>query len=179
MFTSVMKDDATAAKLINGSPLKYDILIPRSTTDTLLADLSKSKVFDKTRPSAIIRGGQDVGASGSIIEPEAQTTERKEFSLQIYPSPEYRHEYAMTSSLLHKSWPPFYDEDPPLMTRTLQQSLPDSIAAKGLSHWDLDLIRRRVPHARKATIGDRLRLKSWLPSKMKSRPNPSASSGGS
>lgn len=160
-FVSVTKDKATATTLVASSPLTYSIAVSRAYADMYLADAGEPASHGN-KPT----GGQ--AASGAEAAPPGDSDgsaqrELKKFRLEIFPQQDFNHEFAMSGSPLHHSWPDVYAMDRSFVAATLKQSLPQTIATKGLSHWFLDLSRTyRAGHKTK-----RLQLKSWRPSRMK------------
>ncbi|KAF4584123.1 pal1-like protein [Ophiocordyceps camponoti-floridani] len=85
-----------------------------------------------------------------------------DFFLNIFPEPDYRHDYTEAREPTRHPWPPMWQKDQSLMATTLQQSLPSTLAARGLAHWFL-----RFDEAPTQYKAWRLALASWLPSKMR------------
>ncbi|KAM4063933.1 hypothetical protein HRG_007023 [Hirsutella rhossiliensis] len=153
-FMSVTKHSATASRLVASSPLTYSIPVPRETTEVSLAGIDEPAPFDAHPPLT-----SGAAASDRDSVPDSQY---KEFKLNVFPEPDYQHRFAMAPSPLCQPWPPVYEQDRSFMAAVLKQSLPRTIAAKGLAHWFLDF--NKPAQSYKAR---RLQLKSWLPSKMK------------
>ncbi|RDA93646.1 hypothetical protein CP533_4849 [Ophiocordyceps camponoti-saundersi (nom. inval.)] len=99
--------------------------------------------------------------ASSSSSSSASTAEVTEFHLEIFPQADYRHGKAMRTVAERHSWPPMWQKDHSLMATTLQQSLPPTIAARGLAHWFLPFYK--APTVYKAW---RLSLRKWLPSLM-------------
>ncbi|RCI08976.1 hypothetical protein L249_5033, partial [Ophiocordyceps polyrhachis-furcata BCC 54312] len=83
------------------------------------------------------------------------------FQLEIFLQPDFRHGKAMRTVPARHSWPPMWQKDRSLMATTLRQSLPPTMAARGLAHWFLPF--HKAPAVYKAW---RLSLRKWLPSLM-------------
>lgn len=129
---TVTKSAASASRLVASSPLCYNLQPSPDATELSLDAVD-------THPPW----------------PE------KEFKLEVFPEPDYQHRFASPSPL-SRPWPAVYEQDRSFMATTLKQSLPRTIAGRGLAHWFLGLDRvPQSPHAQ------RLQLRSWLPSKMK------------
>ncbi|ODA80205.1 hypothetical protein RJ55_03163 [Drechmeria coniospora] len=177
-YISVTKEAATARKLVASSPLTYNMVKPKNGTDTSMAGLFESdNDVDADRPPAVTSGqtsamahddGPDDGPDGDAdvdADVDAAAAHKKEeevkqFTLEIFPAPEYNHGRAMYGSPLHDPWPDGYENDRSFMATTLRQSLPKTMAAKGLSHWLFEL-----GSTAKNGKSKRLQSKGWLPSK--------------
>ncbi|KND89752.1 hypothetical protein TOPH_05640 [Tolypocladium ophioglossoides CBS 100239] len=160
-FVSVTKEPTTASKLVASSPLTYNMAVPRANADMYVADLGEPEGFNGDVLSVANAHGRPT-TSGAETDAESARREHKEFTLEIFPAPDYNHKYAMSGQPLHHSWPDAYNQDRSFAATTLKQSLPQTVAAKGLSHWLFDL-GKASKMERKAK---RLQLKGWLPSKM-------------
>lgn len=156
---SVTKNPATASRLVASSPLSYSIPVPRETTQVSLPDVPQEPVpLDADPPSRPGRASTWNPSSG----PDDTWPQYKKFKLEVFPEPDYGHQFAVAPSPLRQPWPPAYEQDRSFTAATLKQSLPRTIAAKGLAHWFLNL-----DHVFTNSEARRLQLKSWLPSKMK------------
>ncbi|PHH73806.1 hypothetical protein CDD82_5261 [Ophiocordyceps australis] len=147
-FLCITSQETTAKVLVNKSPLTYSISLPSPpAADLYAADVVHSGPLPDPRP----RETEDHDAAG-----------KHSFKLEIFPAPDYAHEYAMTGSPLHHSWPKEYAKQRTRMASLLSRSLPQTTAAQGLLHWFFEkaIVPRPNPKMK------RLRLKSWLPSKM-------------
>lgn len=164
----------TAQKLIASSPLTYSVTEPSRTTadDIYLADLAEPDSLSSAAPSVEgLETSKGVSAEGDDALPREQLRSnpepkklQKQFKLEIFPAPEYHHRFAMSGSPLYNSWPAAaHEKDRSLMATTLRQSVPQTMAGKGLSHWLLNL-GGAPKMERKAK---RLQVKGWLPSNMK------------
>ncbi|RGP58718.1 pal1 [Fusarium sporotrichioides] len=146
IFISLMKESQDAAKAISSSP--FSITVPKSgtkTTSVVKMDGRKAE-FQK----------QDSSKAGS-----------SEFLIEISETLTYRHEQSARNSPLTRPWPEFVVKSPTLASKTLQHSLPDSIAAVGLRHWDVDLGVQEVADNKRF---EREQMRNWLPSKIKDLP---------
>ncbi|PTB69766.1 hypothetical protein BBK36DRAFT_1188409 [Trichoderma citrinoviride] len=174
-FVSITKESTTAERLVASSPLTYKITEPvrSAVEDIYVADLDEPESFSTAQPT--ITGEQRRNASplpnGINQRPEEGLKQgQREFMLEIFPVPEFNHRFAMAGSLLHGSWPEGYEGDQSFIATTLQQSLPKSIASKGLVHWMVGPSPRMVaPDIRPKNPRKerRLQIKGWLPSLMK------------
>ncbi|TFB04070.1 hypothetical protein CCMA1212_003702 [Trichoderma ghanense] len=174
-FVSITKESTTAERLVSSSPLTYKITEPvrSAVEDIYVADLDEPESFNAAQPT--ITGEQQRNASPLPNGPnqppeEGQKQGQREFMLEIFPLPEYNHRFAMAGSLLHGSWPEGYERDQSFMAKTLEQSLPNSIASKGLVHWMVRPSPRVVaadPRPKNPRKERRLQIKEWLPSQMK------------
>ncbi|KAG5944472.1 hypothetical protein E4U53_006878 [Claviceps sorghi] len=184
-FISLTKEASTATKLITCSPLVYRMPAPLKTTDIDIADLvegDSSNAFntDSTRPSVLnssqeqsATNGDDGAAlhdgfaSGSERQQQQQQHQAAQFKLDIFPEPDYMHEFAMSRSSLHYSWPTTYTRDKSLVVSILKHSLPRTVASEGLAYW---LLEPGLCKPNKITDGkfERMQLKYWLPTKMTS-----------
>ncbi|ETS01162.1 hypothetical protein M419DRAFT_81218 [Trichoderma reesei RUT C-30] len=170
-FVSITKESTTAERLVASSPLTYKITEPvRSPVeDIYVADLDEPESFNTAQPT--ITGEQQRSANGSNQGPaEGLKQGQREFMLEIFPLPEYNHRFAMAGSLLHGSWPEGYERDQSFIAKTLEQSLPNSIASKGLVHWMVRPSPRMVAadlRPKNPRKEKRLQIKEWLPSQIK------------
>ncbi|PHH62347.1 hypothetical protein CDD81_7209 [Ophiocordyceps australis] len=150
-FLCITRDETTAKVLVHKSPLTYSISLPSHQT----ADLYVADVLHPGRPKE--HGDQEAERDDSA--------DKHSFRLEIFPAPDYAHEYAMAGSPLHHSWPKEYAKQRTRTASLLSRSLPQTTAAQGLQHWFFEkgIVPRPNPKMQ------RLRLKSWLPSKMASQ----------
>ncbi|CAF3563955.1 unnamed protein product [Fusarium graminearum] len=146
IFISLMKESQDAAKAIASSPIS--ITVPKSSTETtsIVKIDGRKAEFQK----------QDSSKVGS-----------SEFVVEISETLTYRHEQSAKNSPLTRPWPEFVVKSPTLASKTLQHSLPDSIAAVGLRHWDIDLGVQEVADNKRF---EREQMRNWLPSKIKDIP---------
>ncbi|KAF7563444.1 hypothetical protein G7046_g660 [Stylonectria norvegica] len=155
MFISMMRKASDATTMITTSPLNYNVVTPRSTEETYIADLNDSKPLTNTRPTTV----------DSLTGHESQEVNQKRFTIHVWPCKDYHHGRATQSSPLHQSWPSWYDKNNSFLARTLKQSLPQTLAAKGLAHWDLDL--GKMAQEEKEKMAERVEVLPWMPSKWK------------
>ncbi|KAL7814682.1 hypothetical protein V8C44DRAFT_37604 [Trichoderma aethiopicum] len=174
-FVSITKESTTAERLVASSPLTYKITEPvrSAVEDIYVADLDEPESFSAAQPT--ITGEQQRNAnplSGGVNQRPGEGLKQgqREFMLEIFPVPEYNHRFAMAGSLLHGSWPEGYERDQSFIAKTLEQSLPNSIASRGLVHWMVRPSPRAVandPRPKNPRKAKRLQIKEWLPSLMK------------
>lgn len=101
----------------------------------------------------------------SVSQPDTSRQDQRQFKLEIFPAPDYKHKFAMSGSPLHQPWPEAYQRDKSFVAATLKQSLPHTIRAKGLAHWLFDVGSNNASKSERKA--ERLQLKAWVPSKMK------------
>ncbi|PNY22584.1 Uncharacterized protein TCAP_07092 [Tolypocladium capitatum] len=160
-YVSVTREPTTARRLVASSPLRYNAAVPRANADMHVADLGEPESFHGD-PPAVTEGLDEPTTSSVETDAESAPREHREFTLEIFPAPDYNHRYAMSGSPLHHSWPDAYGQDKSFAATTLKQSLPQTVAARGLAHWLCDPGKAsRMEHKAR-----RLQLKGWLPSKM-------------
>lgn len=167
MFISVMKDEDSMKKLVSLSPLIYVVSVP-TTKQLGLRDLIVPDKFSNTRPSATPKG-PDADISESSQTGQAKDTVEKEFVMNATPNPRYRHRMTGAEQSLQRSWPKFYDDNNSFTTQILKQSLPDTLAAKGLAHWNVDLGQKENGPVSDAKAMDRMQLQRWIPTKIKTQ----------
>ncbi|KAG5985927.1 hypothetical protein E4U43_005792 [Claviceps pusilla] len=181
-FISVTKEATTAVNLVSCSPLVYRMPAPPKKTDIHIADLvegdsSKALNTESTRPSVMDSSSQEASAknnghAAALHEkfPSAPEQQATQFKLDIFPAPEYLHQFAMNRSPLHQSWPTNYARDKSFATSILKQSLPRTMASEGLKHWLLEPgCSSTSPAKTNDSRFDRLQLKDWLPSRIAKR----------
>ncbi|KAK2036936.1 hypothetical protein LZ31DRAFT_547204 [Colletotrichum somersetense] len=122
-FISVLSDKAKVKELAKISPLQYQLATARTN--------GSLKTFLTSSASA----GPFVNhANHDDYEGAAHTEDRKDFTVHIFPAPNYVHSAAIKASPLHGPWPmPRRDT---VMSATLKESLPKDVAADGLSDWE-------------------------------------------
>lgn len=170
-FVSVTKEATTAVRLVACSPLTYKMPVPRMKTDIHIVDLvdgdsSNDINTNSNRPFITNSGGETAGDDAASREEFLHASKQTQFKLEIFPAPDYKHEFAMYGSPLHQSWPSSYRKDKSYVASTLKQSLPQTMVSSGLAHWLLDTGSSGTGETDGKS--ERLRLKGWLPSKMKS-----------
>ncbi|KAF5651195.1 hypothetical protein F52700_100 [Fusarium sp. NRRL 52700] len=146
-FISLMKESEAATKAVSSSPV--NIIVPSSCK----GPRSVVKV-DGMKPRFEKQPSQPSNPEGT------------KFVIEITESPAYNHK-GSSSSFLARCWPDFVTENKTLASKTLQQSLPDSIAARGLSHWAVDFGNESTMDSRKI---DRVQTRNWIPTKIKTPP---------
>ncbi|KAF5018186.1 hypothetical protein F66182_9843 [Fusarium sp. NRRL 66182] len=142
VFVACMKESEAASKIISTSPIQ-------STAPKLGSDTNR-----------IIRLQ---GLTAKFEEPQTSDTHKTnatDFTIQVHAAPYYRHA-ASTSSPVASVWPEWMESDLTFASRTLRQSLPNTIAARGLKHWDVDFGKQASPPYSKA---DREQLRRLIPS---------------
>ncbi|OAA46082.1 hypothetical protein NOR_02835 [Metarhizium rileyi] len=171
-FVSVTKEATTASRLVEHSPLTYHVPVTPMHTDVYVADLDNSESFNglNREPPTVTSAPDrprlfpnDVRASDA--DAASSRREQRQFKLEIFPAPDYKHTFAMSGSPLHQAWPEAYRKDKSFLAATLKQSLPQTIASNGLAHWLFDVGRNKTSKSGRTT--ERLQLKAWMPSKMK------------
>ena len=158
-FISLTNEASTATKLVSCSPLNYQAPGPQVHPDIHVADLAN---FNGIAVHGRPRSSGDATSEGKP-SPSSCAKEGRNFTLEIFPAPDYEHRHAMAGSLLQHSWPEFYRKDRSFAVTALEQSLPRTIAAEGLAHWHSAGDTKPKIQGK----ADRLQVKSWLPSKMK------------
>ncbi|KAM0458990.1 hypothetical protein ACHAPV_004561 [Trichoderma viride] len=164
-YVSITKEPTTAERLVASSPLTYKITEPtrKAVEDIYVADLDESEGFSTLQPT--VTGEQTDSVSSRSDGPTEDPKQgQKEFKIHIYPAPDYNHRFAMAGSPLHIPWPDAYEQEQSFIATTLKQSLPNSIASIGLTHW---LVSDGSGALRMERKVKRKRIREWLPSKMK------------
>lgn len=130
---SVLKRNEDVDELVRRSPLEFS-LITQQPRDGVLSFLTCAP-----STNAII-DAEASPAEASKQPPTAdarQTTtgqdDRRRFTVRIFPMPEFVHAADIRSSPLHGPWPQYGKVE---LERVLKKSLPDNIAARGLSDWE-------------------------------------------
>jgi len=142
-----MKESEAAAKAVCSSPV--NITVPSSC---------------KEPRSAVKVDGLKPRFEKQSSQPS--NPEDTKFVIEITESPAYNHN-GSSSSFLARVWPDFVTENRTLASTTLRQSLPNSIGAKGLSHWAIDFGKETTMDSRKI---DRVQTRNWIPTKIKTPP---------
>lgn len=152
-----MRDAAAVTKVTESSPHRVTLKAPSKST---------TPANEKRKAS--------VGGFGSLLnviesrhsfkqdEQDEQEDAEREFTVEVSPSPDYRH-HSSASPALTKPWPDFVKTQKSFISETLHQSLPDSLATMGLKHWVPDF----GAQPSKGRASDRLALRNWTPSKFK------------
>ncbi|KAI9172491.1 hypothetical protein HJFPF1_01993 [Paramyrothecium foliicola] len=148
-YISVTKDVATAESLVTRSPLRYNLSTSQSDAD------ATPRARNQTDSLKVTTAGESSTDDG-FSQPD------KQFTLQIIPQRFYKHGFAMARSPLSKPWPAAYCEDSSFMSTALKQTLPPTVAAKGLAHWLVELDSQPNESMKDA----RLAAKGWIPSAM-------------
>ncbi|KAH6985986.1 hypothetical protein BKA56DRAFT_670203 [Ilyonectria sp. MPI-CAGE-AT-0026] len=172
MFISLMKDKEAASRLITTSPLSYAVSAPQKSPESVLSDLYAGKTLIKSKPvTTLKKEGTSSLPTSSSSNPDAGTGEeapQKEFKIQVWPHPTYRH-HISSRSVLHRSWPDFIGKNESFITNALKQSLPNTMAAKGLANWEPDLGMQQTAAVPKSKMHERVQMLSWLPGKLQTR----------
>jgi hypothetical protein len=142
-----MKDSEGVAKAVSSSPINVNV--PPSTTE----------------PISFV---QMKGVTAQFEYQESSKPENTEFVVDVTESPKYKHQ-GSSNSLLNRVWPKFVEKDHSFASTTLQHSLPDSIAAGGLRHWNVDFGKEATKDSK---MVERLQLRDWIPSKIKESAKP-------
>jgi hypothetical protein len=133
--------------------------MPNTAADVHVADL-----VETGNDLHMEEEGHTAGAS-TARKTAPSSPQSRGFRLDIFPAPEYNHQYAMSGKPEHHAWPASYETDKSFEAATLKQVLPHNMARKGLAHWQMDL----GTVGNQGSKGRRLQLKNWLPSKMRSQ----------
>ncbi|SCV29070.1 uncharacterized protein FFB14_02288 [Fusarium fujikuroi] len=144
-FISLMKESEAATRAVSSSPV--NITVPSSCKE----------------PRSVVKVD---GLKPRFEKQPSQSSNDTKFFIEITESPAYNHK-GSSSSLLASVWPDFVTENKTLASKTLQQSLPNSIAARGLSQWAVDFGREPTMDSRKI---DRVQTRNWVPTKIKTPP---------
>ncbi|KAF4965199.1 hypothetical protein FZEAL_10791 [Fusarium zealandicum] len=148
-FISLMKESEAVTNALHSSPIKCIFPTPETSQTTAAA----------IKPAGTARSSGDFMTT---IE-KKQEASPKEFTIEVYAAPEYRH-HVSTSSTLNRPWPDFVEKNDSFISKTLEQSLPGSMAAKGLKHWDPDLGKQPTLNSK---MHERFQLRHWIPSRFK------------
>ncbi|KAK1964531.1 hypothetical protein LY78DRAFT_682426 [Colletotrichum sublineola] len=122
-FISILSDKAKVKELIKISPLQYRLATPR-TNGSLKTFLTSS-----VSVGPFVNYARDDNADGA-----AHTEDTKDFTVHIFPAPTYIHSAAIKASPLHGPWPKSRRKT--VMSETLKDSMPEDVAADGLSDWE-------------------------------------------
>lgn len=148
-----MRDAAAVTKVTAGSP--YTVTVQTPTKSTTPAN-------EKRKASA---GGfgtlLNVIESRHTFKQETQEDAEKEFTIEVSPSPDYRH-HLSAKSMLSRPWPDFIKDQKSFISETLNQSLPDSLATTVLKQWAPDFGAKPSKNSN-ATV--RFALRNIIPSK--------------
>lgn len=130
--------------MIVKSPLKYQLIEPKpeSPLHSLLSNSLPGPVVTEVPFST----AADTSPSTEQEAAPSDTTHdqpRKEFTLHIFPSPEYSHWEAIKKSPLYGPWPKQLPNT--VMKETLRSSVPNGVAKDGLIDWSIDLDETRAP----------------------------------
>ncbi|KAM0344645.1 hypothetical protein ACHAPU_007240 [Fusarium lateritium] len=142
LFVSVMKDSEGVTKAVSSSPINVNV--PVSSTE----------------PTSFV---QMKGSKAQFQNQESSKSQSTEFVVDVTESPNYKHQTS-SNSLLNRVWPNFVEKDNSFASRTLQHSLPDTIAARGLKHWNVDFGKEATKDSK---MVERLQRRDWIPSKIK------------
>ncbi|KAM0420860.1 hypothetical protein ACHAPT_011390 [Fusarium lateritium] len=154
-FVSLMRDAAAVTRVTADSPHKVTVKTPNKSTTP-----------------ATERRKASVGGFGTLLnaiespysfEQDKPEEAEKEFTVEVSPSPDYRH-HLSARPILNRPWPAFINKQKSFIAETLDQSLPDSLATTGLKHWDPDFGEQPSQNNK---ASDRLALRNWIPSKFR------------
>ncbi|KAK7427859.1 hypothetical protein QQZ08_005632 [Neonectria magnoliae] len=160
MFVSLMKDREAVSRLVTTSPFSYAVSIPTSAPETALSGVYSRDGLSKLKPVTKMKIQDKSSASGS-----SQESPEKEFTIQVWPHPEYRH-HISSRSVLHRAWPDVIGKNDSFITKILKQSLPKTMVAKGLANWEPDLGKQRTSAGSKNKMQERIQLISSIPGKI-------------
>ncbi|KAJ4313975.1 hypothetical protein N0V84_009153 [Fusarium piperis] len=154
-FVSLMRDAAAVTKVTASSP--HTVIV---------------KTPNKSTTPGIERRKAGVGGFGTLLnviegrhsfKQEEQEDVEREFTVEVSPSPNYRH-HSSASPTLSKPWPDFIQMQRSFISNTLYQSLPDTLATVGLKQWAPDFGAQPSKNPR---ASNRLALRNWTPSGFK------------
>ncbi|WAO89657.1 Hypothetical protein NCS54_00705400 [Fusarium falciforme] len=154
-FISLMRDAAAATKVTTSSP--YKVIVQTPTKSTTPAN-------EKRKASA---GGfgtlLNVIESRHTFKQDNQEDLERVFTVEVSPSPDYRHQLSAKSTL-SRPWPDFIKDQKSFISETLNQSLPDSLATTGLKQWAPDF---GAQPSRNSNAAARFALRNGIPSKFR------------
>ncbi|KPM36298.1 hypothetical protein AK830_g10272 [Neonectria ditissima] len=160
MFISLMKDREAVSRLVTTSPFLYAVSIPKSAPETALSAVYGRDGLSKLKPVTRVK------TQGTLASSESkQESPEKQFTIQVWPHPEYRH-HISSRSVLHRAWPDVIGKNDSFITKILKQSLPKTMVAKGLANWEPDLGKQRTFAGSKNKMQERIQLISSIPGKM-------------
>lgn len=145
MFISLMKEEADASKVITRSPISFNVFVPQKAPGSLLSGLNGSQSLSKSKPITAVKTPDGPTEPPADCVSDAELSQ-KAFQLQVWPHPAYRH-HDSSPTKLHLSWPDHVSTKPSFVTKMLLQSLPKTMAAKGLANWDPDLENSKWLHS--------------------------------
>ncbi|KAK1993892.1 hypothetical protein LX36DRAFT_231469 [Colletotrichum falcatum] len=122
-FISVLSDKAKVKELAKISPLQYQVATSRAN-----GSLKRFLTSSASAGPFVSSGSHD------DTEGAANTEDRKDFTVYIFPAPIYIHSAAIKASPLHGPWPNSRRDT--VMSATLKQSMPKDVVADGLSDWE-------------------------------------------
>ncbi|KAI5462405.1 hypothetical protein BGZ63DRAFT_423663 [Mariannaea sp. PMI_226] len=171
MFISLMKEEEAARKLVATSPISYNVFVPQTSSESQLSSPNPSQTLSKAKPiTALTPPNPPTAETETLPDRKEAGAElpQKEFQIHIFAQPSYRH-HASSDTKLHLPWPAFVGQNNSFLAKTLKQSLPNKMAAKGLANWDPDFGQQRMASNPAIKKQDRIRETSWTPSKLLAR----------
>ncbi|KAL2891809.1 hypothetical protein HOO65_011167 [Ceratocystis lukuohia] len=132
-FISVADTEDGARKLVDASPLTYDIL--STTSDT---PLIPEPVIMPTLPQhRAEKQAKDIDTQPSPPPNTATTSNenRRQFVVHMFPSPNYRHMHHISLSPFYGPWKPDTHRKKTVID-ALSKNIPQNIRQPGLAEWD-------------------------------------------
>jgi hypothetical protein len=127
-FVLVTSEDQLARVLTRQSPLEYQLVVEHPTGGV-------RGFLTRTPSTDPIIQNKEPGTTQVATQSESQVGNTKQFTLHIFPMPEYAHSSAIRASPLHGQWP-----EPRLktaMSTVLKESFrANDVLAEGLSDWE-------------------------------------------
>ncbi|PFH58783.1 hypothetical protein XA68_13214 [Ophiocordyceps unilateralis] len=157
-FISVTRDEVTAERLVTNSPITYRLRQHDRSQDKA----EGARVVIKKGSNDDDDNNNNNNNKDERTKANKESSSVADFALEIFPEPDYRHDFSTAADPARQPWPPIWQNDGSIMATTLQQSLPKTLAATGLAHWFLPFQKAPTQY-----MAWRLALKSWLPSKMR------------
>lgn len=165
-YISLARSDETAKTLVDTSPIACRVSLPRISHDKRarqlerLAEPTLPKIdiqtkteggatsWDTTATATTTTTGslpgqdeqykaQDAAAAAAALSAE-DTFETREFELTIVPVRDYDHGVAATKAIEYSRWPAGFEADRSFAAAVLQETLPSTLAGKGLSRWHVN-----------------------------------------
>lgn len=125
-----MSDKSQMKELVKLSPLQYQLATPRPSGSVrgFLTDTTSTDPVISSEP------GSEAPRRAADSDTADDQADHKEFALHIFPAETYIHSAALRSSPLHGPWPETRRRT--TMSHLLKASMPDNVAAEGLSDWE-------------------------------------------
>lgn len=131
---SVLKNQDDMKRLVDRSPLEFNVITEKPSTGVLsflTSAPSTNAIIDEKTDSS--ENKPEDSPSQTRKAAADNTTQKRRFRVEIWPLPGYVHASDIRSSPLHGPWPPRGKVE---LESVLKESLPDNIAARGLSDWE-------------------------------------------